>query len=196
MSEERGIRFDDGLSTNELRSVEQEFGFVFPSDLAEFLRVGLPVSDRFPDWRNGARDELRSWLDLPRSGIMFDIENNNFWLPEWGTRPNETDAAKSLVTELIRQAPTLIPIYSHRMIPDRPNTNGNPVFSVHQTDIIYYGCDLRDYFVHEFFSGSEIGLWPIDTESIRKIEFWDLDRFATRWDSGPNTFDGSSEKIR
>ena len=65
------------------------------------------------------------------------------------------------------------------MIPDRPNTSGNPVFSVHQTDIIYYGCDLRDYFVHEFFSGSEMGVWPIDTESMREIEFWKLDRFAS-----------------
>ena len=196
MTEERGIEFDDGLSNDELRSLEQEFGFTFPTDLAEFLQIGLPVSERFPDWRNGERDDLRSWLDLPRAGIMFDVENNDFWLSEWGVRPTDADAAKTRVTELIQRAPTLIPIYAHRMIPDRPNTIGNPVFSVHQADIIYYGCDLRDYFIHEFFSGSEMGVWPIATESIREIEFWDLDRFATRWDRGPNTFDGSSETMR
>ena len=36
------------------------------------------------------------------------------------------------------------------MMPDRPQLNGNPIFSIHQTDMIYYGFDLDDYFRHEF----------------------------------------------
>jgi hypothetical protein len=36
------------------------------------------------------------------------------------------------------------------MIPDDPHLEGNPVFSVHQADIIYYGHDLEDYLRHEF----------------------------------------------
>jgi hypothetical protein len=195
MSEKHGIQFDDGLSTEEIREIENEFSFSFPQDLAEFLNVALPVSDRFPDWRNGSRDDLRTWLDLPCAGILFDVENNDFWLPEWGDRPKNIEQTKQVLRGLIGHAPTLIPIYAHRMIPDRPIQSGNPVFSVHQTDIIYYGCDLRDYFVHEFFSGSEMGVWPIATETIRKIEFWDLDRFATRWENRPNVFDGSSETM-
>ncbi len=44
------------------------------------------------------------------------------------------------------KVPKLIPIYSHRYIPSSLNEIGNPVYSVHQTDIIYYGKDLWDYF--------------------------------------------------
>ena len=42
-------------------------------------------------------------------------------------------------------APKLVPIAGHRFIPEAPHEEGNPVFSVHQTDIIYYGRDLAEY---------------------------------------------------
>lgn len=50
MSQERGVHFDDGLSSAELERIETEFSFSFPDDLAEFLSVALPVSERFPEW--------------------------------------------------------------------------------------------------------------------------------------------------
>ena len=50
----------------------------------------------------------------------------------------------------VSEAPVLIPICSHRYIPAEPFESGNPVFSVHQTDIIYYGADLMDYLQNEF----------------------------------------------
>ena len=126
MSEERGIQFDEGLSASEIRAIENEFNFSFPTDLAEFLSIGLPTSDRFPDWRNGSRDDLRAWLDLPYSGIIFDVENNDFWLPEWGDRPADSVQTEQVVRNLVDNAPKLIPIYAHRMIPDCPSTSGNP----------------------------------------------------------------------
>jgi hypothetical protein len=54
------------------------------------------------------------------------------------------------------------------MLPDEPHVRGNPVLSVHQTDIIYYGFNLTDYFYHEFaLPGREP--WP---EVVRPIRFW------------------------
>jgi hypothetical protein len=83
----------------------------------------------------------------------------------------------------------LVPVYVHRMMPDRPRASGNPIFSVHQTDIIYYGTDLRDDLIHEFLSDKEIGIWPIP-DSIRQIEFWDIQRFrSVRWSRGSAVFD-------
>lgn len=158
LREEHGVACDDGLSDAELHACECEFDIRFPDDLPGFLKCALPVADRFPDWRNGSREDLRSWLDLPVEGILFDVEQNDFWLPEWGDRPKELDLAKDVVRQLVASAPKLIPIYAHRVIPDCPTNAGNPVFSVHQTDIICYGCDLREYFIHEFFSNSELGV--------------------------------------
>jgi hypothetical protein len=107
------------------------------------------------------------------SGVLFDVENNGTWLPDWGQRPELMEDDKSLVTEHVRRSPRLIPIYGHRMMPDRPHLNGNPVFSIYQTDIIYYGFDLDDYFRHEF-SLPDRRPWP---SKIRLIEFWDPDRW-------------------
>jgi hypothetical protein len=86
----------------------------------------------------------------------------------------------------------LIPIYGHRMMPDEPHLPGNPVFSVYQTDIIYYGYDLADYLRHEFhLPGREP--WP---ERVRAIRFWDLDRFQdVRWADGPCAFDNSKGQL-
>jgi hypothetical protein len=93
------------------------------------------------------------------------------------------------VRRLVAEAPALIPVYHHRMIPDRPGAPGNPVFSVHQTDIIYYGIHLRDYLVHEFLTAADIGAWPIP-DSVRRIEFWDIKQFfSVRWSRGYAVFD-------
>jgi hypothetical protein len=47
------------------------------------------------------------------------------------------------------QAPKLIPINGHRMMPDRLRSAGNPVRSIYQTEIIFYGFDLDDCLRHE-----------------------------------------------
>lgn len=146
----------------------------FPPDLRQLLQTALPTGDRFPDWRSGKQSELHEWLDLPRTGILFDVEHNSFWLHEWGERPANLTDALDLASEQVRAAPTLIPMYAHRMMPDEPELPGNPVFSVHQTDIVYYGFDLLDYLRHEF-ELSERDPWP---DEVRAIRFWDLGRFA------------------
>lgn len=183
-----GVPFEAGLTTAEIAQTEAEFGIRFPADLAEFLQTGLPTGDGFPNWRAEPRDSLRKRLDLPRRGVLFDVQHNNFWLPEWGPRPAEVGAALQHAANLIDQAPRLIPVYSHRMMPDRPHESGNPVFSVHQTDIIYYGLDLPDYLAHEFLRSQHSQLGT--SGEPRKIEFWDIDRFQeVRWSGGPVTFD-------
>jgi hypothetical protein len=174
----RGLEFAPGLTDAEVAAAESRFEFRFPPDLREFLQTALPHGPSFPDWRAGNEVALREWLDLPRDGVLFDVECNGFWLPEWGPRP-ETEEAKRVVEQLLRDAPRLIPIYSHRMLPADPPVAGNPVFSVHQTDIIVYGSDLRDYLMHEFLRHS--GDWSMP-EKNRPIAFWGVERFqAVRW---------------
>jgi hypothetical protein len=145
-----GADLRPGLSDDEVGVIESEFGFQFPSDLRFLLQAMLPVSDHFPDWRSPDRARLRERLDWPADGICFDIEHNDFWLEDWGDRPPGLEDAMCIARERVHEAPILIPIYSHRYIPAEPLADGNPVFSVYQTDIIYYGADLPSYFVAEF----------------------------------------------
>lgn len=189
LQQERFIEFDEPLTDEEFAAVEQEFEFQFPPDLRAFLQTGLPVSRKFPDWRNGDRDKLREQLGIPGHGMLFDVERNGFWLDDWGPRPSGLEEAFAIVRSKLQSAPKLIPIYAHRMMPDRPCEHDNPVFSVHQTDIIYYGINLRDYLIHEFFA-NELYVWPIP-EKIKPIEFWDIRKFhEVRWDeNGMARFD-------
>lgn len=162
------VAFESGLTDAEVAQVEQTYGFRFPPDLRRFLQTALPTGDGFPNWRAGVDGSLRSWLDGPKNGILFDVEHNEFWMEGWGPRPDSLAQAKDVAAKFIDAAPKLIPVFSHRMLPSLPHRVGNPVFSVHQTDIIYYGFDLEDYLRHEF----ELPWrrpWP---DSIQPIEFW------------------------
>ncbi|MBF0411035.1 MAG: SMI1/KNR4 family protein [Candidatus Riflebacteria bacterium] len=182
------VGFDVGLTDSEVQATEAKFNIRFPPDLRAFLQTALPQGPRFPNWRTGNELLLRDWLDAPRKGIIFDVEYNDFWLDNWGKRPKSIEEALLIADGLIASAPKLIPIYGHRMIPDEPNLPGNPVFSVHQTDIIQYGFDLADYLRNEFnLCGREP--WP---DQVRPIRFWDLDQFQEiRWARGSCEFDNS-----
>jgi hypothetical protein len=152
---EDGVSFDAGLTTDEVQQVEQTFGFRFPPDLQTFLQAALPVSDGFIPWRWGLRNsdiahQITKRLQWPVEGIVFDVKENSFWLPQWGTRPSDKWQQEAVVRQQLAGGPPLIPIYSHRYLPALPSEPGNPVFSVHGTDIIYYGYDLFSYFVNEF----------------------------------------------
>lgn len=106
-------------------------------------------------------------LDWPLEGIIFDIENNDFWLREWGDRPASSNERAEVASAAVSHAPKLIPLISHRYIPTEPSESGNPVFSIYQTDIIYYGANLTHYFENEF------GGWSaLDESAYRHIRFW------------------------
>jgi hypothetical protein len=172
---ERGIQFVAGLSDEEVAQVEARFQFQFPPDLRAFLQMGLPISSGFVDWRNGLRSEdeainLIGRLDWPLEGMLFDIQHNNFWVEDWGIKPNDFDLQAEIARRYYDTYPKLIPIYSHRYISSQPHVAGNPVFSVYQMDIIYYGYDLVTYFANEF--SIEPLPYHVLPEEPRVIAFW------------------------
>jgi hypothetical protein len=102
------------------------------------------------DWRNDSEESIRSRLDWPLDGLLFDVEHNGFWPTTWPGKPGTLEEQRAVATERIRRWPTLVPIYSHRYMPGAPATTGAPVFSVWQSDVIFYGDILLDYLTHEF----------------------------------------------
>src|SRR5262249_18265818 len=149
-------------------TVERRYAFTFPPDLRAFVQTGLPCSQGFPNWRTGPEEALRDSLEWPLEGICFYIEHNGFWMDDWGIRPASLDEAFRLARLKVANAPVLIPVYGHRYMPDEPSLSGNPVMSVWQTDIIYYGCDLASYLEHEFGVESPT---PV-SQQPRAIRFW------------------------
>jgi hypothetical protein len=101
------VEFDAGLTDDEVIVVERRFGFQFPPDLREFLQTALPRGLNFPDWRFGDEAELRDWLDLPRQGVLFDVEHNGFWLDSFLRHATELGATQAVTTTTIRFSSTL-----------------------------------------------------------------------------------------
>ena len=144
----RGATLAPGLSPRELDDLTAATGLAFPPDLASFLSIAVPVGRSWPTWRDTA--QLQSWIDGPLDGIIFDVEHNGFWWPAWGARPIALEDAFALTRRHFSAVPPLTPVYGHRYLLADPLVAGNPVFSVHQTDVIYYGADLTRYFEAEF----------------------------------------------
>jgi hypothetical protein len=185
------VKFDEGLTDEEIKLTEIRYGFRFPPDLKSFLQAALPVSPRFPNWRSGRPEDIKKMLDMPKDGVLFDVEHNGFWSEDWGKQPEQMEDALVQVNELFKTAPVLIPVYGHRMLPAEPHDSGNPVFSVHQTDIIVYGNCLADYFMME---------WDLPGETVKKdarpIKFWNIERWQEiRWGNGPCKTDERTLKV-
>lgn len=101
--------------------------------------------------------------------MQFDIRHNTFWPAAWGPRPESLEEAFQFAAQAVATAPRLIPVFGHRYIPAEPARAGNPVFSVHQTDIIVYGNDLLSYFANEFRA---VASWYTPPLDARPIRFW------------------------
>jgi len=136
-----------GYSQAELESAERRFGLRFPPDLADLLRERRPAAGY--DWRTDD-GRIRQALGQPLEGLQFDVEHNGLWWPEWGDRPATPGERAEAMRAIVEAAPRLIPIIGHRYIPESPHEAGNPVFSVMQSDIVYYGADLADYLRRDF----------------------------------------------
>ncbi len=152
----------DGYKADELAEAQERYGLRFPPDLIDLFLDRRPVD--WWDWRSDGQG-IRSALKHPLEGLLFDLENNDLWWPEWGERPTSAADRAAILTSIVNAAPRLIPLYAHRYIPETPQEAGNPVFSIMQSDVIYYGANLTDYIANE------IGRWQ-QVGPIRHIPFW------------------------
>lgn len=172
---ERGIVFEQGLGRQETVLIERKFGICFPPDLKSFLQTAIPVSERFVNWRaglNSAEEEKKivSRIQWPWDGLAFDLRHDGYWCEAWGDKPDSPEQRILVAEKHFGDYPVLIPIFAHRYIPERPCEPDNPIFSVYQMDVIYYGNNLADYFAREF----EWRLPPSVTVPAepKHIEFW------------------------
>jgi len=172
----KGVRFDLGLTDDEVSLIELKFNLKFPPNLRLLFQTNLPVSDGFINWREGlisneVADSIFSQLNWPLEGLLFDLQYNNFWVDAWGKKPEDYEEMPKIAQHYYAAYPKLIPIYFHRYMPDTPGIMGNPVFSVHQMDIVYYGYNLATYFANEFDFVLP-SVFEIPDKPIRNIEFW------------------------
>jgi hypothetical protein len=168
-----GAELAPGLGPAELAAVEAAAGTRLPTELRTLLGLAVPLGDGWRDWRADAAGQLAAWDDHVVDGLLVDVEHRGFWEPAWGERPDTATARAAAVRRAARTLPRLFPLRGHRALAIDPapgllSGDGNPVFSVVQTDVITYGADLAAWFAREF------RLTPPSwaATSPRRIPFW------------------------
>ena len=187
-----GTRWTRDLDDREIDAVERSWGLHFPSDYRLFLRC-LHATDRpragalysggqdlvpatrpgVYHWKHDAAGIAGALEDVV-DGLLFDVEHNVLWPDEWGPKPATVGERERVVREQVAAAPRLAPIFAHRALVLEPAVPGNPVLSIHQSDIIVYGGDLRSYLMTEFASLLPSGSTPPpgQTGLLNDVRFW------------------------
>lgn len=158
-----------GVSSSEMQSIEDQLELTLPSDFKFlFENVRDPDGVLFP-WSDFSVGSYRKRIERVWSGIAFDVEHNTVWLAHWGDKPKTLEEALEIARRDFRSWPKLLPISGHRFLPTEPSLPDNPVFSIVQTDIIYYGRNLADYLLNEFCPPPR---FKSDWVFARKIPIW------------------------
>lgn len=166
---------DTGVSDARISELESSLNFKFPNDLRDILSNFVPrgikeINNSFPDWNNESIESLQKRFDWFTEGVFFDIKNNGFWYGKWGEEPENISKKIEIAKEKLLLEPKPIPICGHRCVLGIVNCDSSPVLSIWQTDIIYYGSDIMEYFVNEF-EGFKL---KVNTSDLRfkKENFW------------------------
>lgn len=163
-----GVRFEPGLTDAEVATIQRDLDVAFGPEHSELLQAALPVgSPSWPDWRTDSADTLAARLDWPIDGVVFDVLNNAFWPSSWGERPADPEERERRARVQLDGVPRLVPLFGHRYLAVDPAYRRSPVFSVYQTDVVFYGDNLLDWVAHEF---KVLPLHPSPTRT--HVPFW------------------------
>lgn len=162
-----------GISNTKLAEIEDVVGMQLPFEVGMLLIMGVPDTQGWTRWEDSPQQVWDEWNNYLRGGLVFDVEHNDYWTPDWGPRPAEVADRKQVAADNFAKAPALFPLYGHRCVPletpvGHASNMGNPVFSIVQTDIIVYGADLAQWLHTEF--GVPLPVWTHDQD--RTFPFW------------------------
>lgn len=153
---EHNIRFEKGLSNEEIMQAEKAFDIKFPAEIKYFLSLSLPVSEGFSNWRDCSKkniEKIKGFQQIIEEAFIFDFDNNSLADYFKNIFPNiysETELRKAILNYL-HSSPKLVPFYKHRCFIN--GMDNMPIISFSQpTDTIFYGANLSDYLEREFLS--------------------------------------------
>jgi len=121
-------QIDPGLTTEELKEVEQKYGFAFPPDVRDFLQVGLPLGCGWHDWRHMIKVTESEQDTVSQIQTLHCIP----WRVRY-SKDRQWDENESLAKaqDLASRVYPMIPLCQHRCIPSVPHECGLPILSMH-----------------------------------------------------------------
>ena len=91
LMKDSGIKFDAGLTQNELEKIYEIYKIKFPLSSKSFLTTALPVSDGFYDWRDFSsgnvtkiKNMMQHFYEFVKSASFEEyIPNSTYSLDQW-----------------------------------------------------------------------------------------------------------------
>ena len=91
LMKDSGIKFDAGLTQNELEKIYEIYKIKFPLSLKSFLATVLPVSDGFYNWRDFSsgnvtkiKNMMQHFYEFVKSASFEEyIPNSTYSLDQW-----------------------------------------------------------------------------------------------------------------
>ncbi len=171
-----GVRFEQGMTVQELDAAEGFFGFRFPAEIWAFLSKEVPVGPDFFDYRDRSAENKKRFEDFQNwmeSQFRFDLEHcRDFLLELVGEKLGFDQDGPGFDEALMRywrESPRLIPFYAHRCFFD--GMDGMPIISFWQpVDTIIYGIDFERYLEAEFLDVDD--LTEIPRERMKDTGIW------------------------
>ena len=147
---QRGTRWNEGLSENEINSYESDLGVRFPIDFKLMLHfmngTDLPTVNVYGLCGEPYRYSVGVYA-YPRD--LSIVQNNIQWVVN-----NRDEIVESLQEQgfSLKSTDQFIPIYGHRYILCGANIHQSTILSIMDTDAIVYGDSLKTYLIKEFLS--------------------------------------------
>jgi len=143
------ITFWSTLTDKHINELEKFFWFCIPTEYKEVLKNWMPVGNDFTNWSD--QGSVQKSYDILLDWILFDILTNNLWFDRRWESISNSEKIK-IITNMYDKSPKLIPIYWHRFILEKWYIENNPVFSIHQSDVIIYWESLEQRVNIEFWN--------------------------------------------
>lgn len=144
-----GTQWNEGLSDGQIKSLEEKFGFDFPADYVDMLKVmnGFDTKQIYIDPKGEHEDEFeRRCYKYPDdlANVQWLIEEVN----EYIECANQVLSATGFNPAEIEG---FVPLYAHRALVVFKDKSLSPVLSIWRSDIIIYGESLKEYWKSEFY---------------------------------------------
>ncbi|MGI8678392.1 MAG: hypothetical protein ACR2LX_06860 [Jatrophihabitans sp.] len=164
-------QLEPGLSDEELARAEEHFELIFSplwrAVLSRVHPVDIDGSSRragYPDWRSRNQLAVRTLVERPVEGLLFDVADNDFWWTSWGARPADVGSRLRAARTALVTAPRLVPLRGHWYVGP---SDDSPVFSIVQTDLHIPAVTLGD-----LPDGRSQEAVPAEDWPIGDVAFW------------------------
>lgn len=171
----QGVKFEKGLSKDEIATAQKTFDIKFPTEIKVFLSYAMPVSEGFYNWRDFSKenvDKIKGFQQTIDEAFLFDFENNDLsedFKDKFPEAKDETEL-RNKIMDYLHSSTKLVPFYHHRCFFN--GMDNMPIISFWQpTDSVFYGDNFEKFLKIQFLNENQVD--GHISEEFHKTGIWE-----------------------